>query len=177
MTSEPPPPVSSSELRSLMSRWATGVAVVTAHDGSTDAGMTVNALISVSLNPPSVLISLTRDADTTPVVERSGGFAVSFLAADQRAVSERFAQAVPTAEKFAGVALHRGRTGAALLDGCLGTLECRVVSTTLAFDHALFLGEVVGLELGPDRTPLIFQHSGYAEPEPNGGVRLPPPRR
>jgi len=177
VTADTPTTVSATDLRSLMSRWATGVAVVTAHEGSTDAGMTVNALISVSLNPPSLLISLTRDADTTPVVERSGTFAVSFLAADQRALSERFARAVPSEEKFSGVPLHRGRTGAALLDACLGTVECRVVSTTLAFDHALFLGEVIGLELGPDRTPLIFHHSGYAEPDPNGGLRLPPPRR
>ena len=177
MTAESSPSVSPGELRSLMSRWATGVAVVTAHEGATDAGMTVNALISVSLNPPSVLISLTRDADTTPVVERSGIFAVSFLAADQRALSERFAKAVPTAEKFAGLAVHRGRTGAALLDGVLGTLECRVVSTTLAFDHALFLGEVIGLDLGADRPPLVFHHSGYAELDPEGRLTLPPPRR
>ncbi|MGP8072832.1 MAG: flavin reductase family protein [Thermoplasmata archaeon] len=177
MSDEPPPSVPVPDFRALMSRWATGVAVVTAHDETTDAGMTVNGLISVSLNPPSLLVSLMREADTTSVVERSGAFAVSFLAADQRAWSERFAKAIPAGEKFAGIPLHRGRTGAPLLDGTLGWLECRVVSTTLAFDHALFLGEVVGLELGPDRTPLVFQHSGYAEPDPAGALHLPPPRR
>jgi 3-hydroxy-9,10-secoandrosta-1,3,5(10)-triene-9,17-dione monooxygenase reductase component len=175
MTTEPPVP--GPGFRALMSRWATGVSVVTARDGTRDVGMTVNALLSVSLDPPSLLISLTRDADTTPVIERTGAFAVSILAADQRALSERFAKAIPPAEKFTGTPVHRRRSGAALLDGSLGCVECRVVSTTLAFDHALFLGEVVGLELGPDRTPLIFHHSGYAETDPQGWLRLPPPRR
>ena len=177
MTEDAAPAVPVADFRSLMSRWATGVAVVTSHEGGTDAGMTVNALLSVSLNPPSLLVSLTRDADTTGVVERSGIFGVSMLAADQRPWSERFAKPIPSAEKFAGVPFHRGRSGVPLLDGTLGSIECRVVSTTLAFDHALYLGEVVGLELGPDRVPLIFQHSGYAEPDPQGAVRLPPAKR
>jgi len=165
------------DFRALMARWATGVAIVTARDGGTDAGLTVNALLSVSLAPPSLLISLTRDADTTPVVTRSRAFAASFLAADQRSLSERFARTLPSAEKFAGVPVHRGRTGAALLDGALGAIECRVVSITPAFDHDLVLGEVVAVELGPDRPPLVFQHSGYAEVEPDGRLRLAPPRR
>jgi 3-hydroxy-9,10-secoandrosta-1,3,5(10)-triene-9,17-dione monooxygenase reductase component len=177
VTTEPPEPVTGPEFRALMSRWPTGVSVVTARDGPADVGMTVNALLSVSLEPPSLLISLTRDADTTPVIERSGAFAVSILAADQRPLSERFAKAIPPEEKFVGIPFHRGRTGAPLLDAVLASAECRVVSTTLAFDHALFLGEVIGLELGREGTPLVFHHSGYAEVDPQGHLRLPAPRR
>ncbi|HXQ79552.1 MAG TPA: flavin reductase family protein, partial [Thermoplasmata archaeon] len=90
-TSSSPPKVDGSEFRNVMARWATGVSVVTARDGPLDAGLTVNAFLSVSLAPPSVLVSLTEDSDTTPVIERTGLFAVNFLAADQRALSERFA--------------------------------------------------------------------------------------
>ena len=176
MTAEPLAPVSPIEFRTLMARWATGVAVVTARAGGADAGLTVNGLLSVSLAPPSLLISLTRDADTTPVIERSGAFGATFLAAEQRALSERFARTVPGAEKFGGVPVHRGRTGVPLLDGALGAIECRVVSATPAFDHVLFLGEVVAIELGRDRPPLVFQHSGYAEVDAEGRLRLPPPR-
>jgi flavin reductase (DIM6/NTAB) family NADH-FMN oxidoreductase RutF len=160
-----------------MARWATGVAIVTARDGASDAGLTVNALLSVSLVPPSLLISLTRDADTTPVIARSRAFAATFLAADQRELSERFAKTLPPSEKFTGVPVHRGLTGAPLPDGALGSIECRVVSTTPAFDHELFLGEVVAIELGPDRAPLVFQRSGYADAESDGRLRLPPSRR
>jgi len=171
MTGEPPPArIDSGEFRTLMGRWPTGVSVVTARDGPLDAGLTVNAFLSVSLSPPSVLVSLTLDADTAPVIERTGQFAVNFLAADQRALSERFARAVPPAEKFTGVPVHRGATGVALLDGTLGAAECRLVNRVPAFDHALFVGEVVHLERGRDAPPLLFFRSAYAEAE--GADRL-----
>lgn len=163
--------------RGLMARWATGVAVVTAREGSVDAGLTVNALLSVALAPPSLLISLTRDADTTPVIERTGAFAVNFLAADQRSLSERFAQAVPPADKFRDLPLHRGATGAALLDGALGAAECRVAAWTPRYDHVLILGEVVRQELGRDTAPLLFFRSGYAEASGPAELRLPAARK
>jgi 3-hydroxy-9,10-secoandrosta-1,3,5(10)-triene-9,17-dione monooxygenase reductase component len=171
MTPDPPTsPVDPGEFRKAMARWPTGISVVTARDGPLDAGLTVNAFLSVSLMPPSVLVSLTLEADTTPVIERTGLFAVNILAADQRPLSERFARPSAPAEKFATVPVHRGRTGVALLDGTLGALECRVVSSVPAYDHLLFLGEVVHQELGREAPPLLFFRSAYAEPE--GGDRL-----
>ncbi|MCI4372514.1 MAG: flavin reductase family protein, partial [Thermoplasmata archaeon] len=160
----------------LMARWATGVAVVTTHDDSGDAGLTVNALLSISLTPPSLLISLTQDADTTPVIHRSGSFAVNFLAADQQPISERFAQALPAVEKFRTLAVHRGRWGAPLLDGTLGAAECRVVAWTPRYDHVLIVGEVVHQEVGRDGAPLLFFRSGYAHADGTDRLRLSPPK-
>ncbi len=162
--------------RTLMGRWATGVSVVTATEGGHDSGLTVNALLSVSLEPPSVLVSLKRDADTLPVIERTRLFGVSFLRADQRPLSERFARPVLSAEKFDGLELRRGSTGVPLLPGALGTVECRLVSSTPVFDHHLLVGEVVGLDLGPDGPPLLFYRSGYASDEGNDRLHLAPPR-
>jgi len=173
------PPTASTDgrtFRDLMARWATGVAVVTAHEEGHDAGLTVNALLSVSVAPPSLLISLTLDADTTPVVQRSGAFAINFLAADQRALSERFSRAVPPEEKFRDLHVHRGSTGAALLDGTLGAAECRVVAWTPRYDHVLIVGEVVHQELGRAAAPLLFFQSGYAQAETDDRLHLPPPR-
>jgi len=158
-----------------MARWATGVAVVTGHGPAGDCGLTVNALLSVALDPPMVLVSLAESADSTPVIRATGLFAASFLAADQRALSERFARAVPPPEKFAGVAVHRGVTGAPLLDGALGTLDCRVRSATVAGDHLLVLGDVVGVEMGRDATPLVFFRRGYATAGAGGTLTLAPP--
>ncbi len=172
---DPSPTVDSGVFRQLMGRWATGVSVVTAREFEVDAGLTVNAFLSVSLAPPSVLVSLTREADTTPLIERSGRFAVSLLAADQRALSERFARAISPAEKFRDLPFHRGPHGLALLNGSLGALECRVVSHTPAYDHLLLLGEVVYQELGPGGSPLLFYRSGYGEARGDDTVRLPPP--
>lgn len=158
--------------RAMMGRWATGVSVVTAHDGTEDAGLTVNALLSVSLDPPSLLVSLQANVDTLPVLRRSRAFAVSVLAAGQRSLSDRFARPVPSVEKFRGLAFHRGVTGAPLLDGALAGLECRVVSTVPTFDHVLVVGEVVRAEEGSDGLPLLFFRGGYAEPEGVDRLRL-----
>ncbi|HTW77358.1 MAG TPA: flavin reductase family protein [Thermoplasmata archaeon] len=171
-----PAPADPTRFRALMGRWATGVSVVTATADGADAGLTVNSLASISLAPPTVLVSLTQDADTLAVIARSGGFAVSFLAADQRALSERFARTIPAAEKFAGVGVHRGPRGAPILDGHVGALECRVTERRAVHDHALVLGEVHHVETGRDALPLVFFRSGYAEADGPDRLRLPLPR-
>jgi flavin reductase (DIM6/NTAB) family NADH-FMN oxidoreductase RutF len=156
-----------------MGRWATGVSVVTAHDAAGDAGLTVNALLSVALEPPSLLVSLQREVDTLPVLRRSRAFGVSFLSSEQRAWSQRFALRVSSEEKFRGVPVHRGVTGAPLLDGALAAVECRVVSETPAFDHVLVVGEVLRIEEGVDRTPLLFYRGRYGEREADDSLHLP----
>jgi flavin reductase (DIM6/NTAB) family NADH-FMN oxidoreductase RutF len=177
VTPLPDPETSGRSFRELMARWATGVAVVTAHDVSGDAGLTVNALLSVSLAPPSLLISLTHDADTTPVIHRSGFFAVNFLRADQRALSERFAQTLPPGEKFRDLPVHREHTGAPLLEGTLGAAECRVVAWSPQYDHVLIVGEVVHEQIGTDGPPLLFFRSGYAQPDGEDRLRLAPAKK
>ncbi len=169
----PPAPIDGSAFRRFMAGWATGVSIVTARHGERDAGLTVNSFLSVSLNPPSVLVSLMHDVDTLPVIDASRAFAVSFLAADQRVLSERFARAIPAAEKFHGLPVHRGPTGIALPDGTLGAAECRVVSMTPLYDHVLVAAEVVRLEAGRDVPPLLFFRSAYGEPDPEGRLQLP----
>lgn len=156
-----PAAVDATAFRRLMGRWPTGVAIVTARDGTTDYGLTVNGLLSVSLHPPSMLVSLGDDADTGPVVARGRIFVANFLAATQQSISERFALSLAPAEKFRDLPIHRGVTGAAIVDGSLGALECRVISDFHAADHHLFVGEVVGLELGTDSAPLVFHRSRY----------------
>jgi len=171
--SVPGPSVLPERFRAVMGRWATGVSVVTAHDAAGDAGLTVNALLSVSLEPPSLLVSLQRQVDTLPVLRRSRTFGVSFLSAEQRAWSQRFALRVSSEEKFRGVPVHRGMTGAPLLDGALAAVECRVVSETPAFDHVLVVGEVLRIEEGADNTPLLFYRGRYGEGEADDPPHLP----
>ena len=158
MTAAVPP----AQFRALMARWATGVGVLTAREGGTDYGLTVNAFLSVALEPPTVLVSLQDTADSTPIVERTGAFAVNLLAHDQRALSERFARTTPPAAKFDGLELARGATGAALLGGTIGALEATVRGIHAVADHRLFVGEVVALHRGREVAPLVFYRSRYA---------------
>lgn len=170
----PGTPIDPEAFRHAIARWASGVAVVTGRDGSFDVGLTVNSLISVALRPPTLLVSLSETADSTPVVERSKRFGVSLLSVAQRSVSERFARSIPSAEKFEGIPLHRGTTGVALLDGALATFECRVEQVLPLADHHLVVGVVVAAETGGDDLPLTFFRSRYGEAGPDGTLRLRP---
>jgi flavin reductase (DIM6/NTAB) family NADH-FMN oxidoreductase RutF len=167
------PSLDPSEFRRAMARWPTGVSVVTTRADGQDSGLTVNAFVSISLHPPLVLVSLTLDAASTPLIDRSGRFAVNFLASDQRALSERFALNVPADQKFREVPMHRGLGEIPLLDGVVTYLECRVLSAENVEDHRLFIGAVERLGPSRDVPPLLFYHSQYGVQGTDGEVRLP----
>jgi flavin reductase (DIM6/NTAB) family NADH-FMN oxidoreductase RutF len=149
------------------------VSVVTTREGERDFGLTVNAFLSVSLAPPTILVSLGHEADSTEVVRRAGKFGLSVLAHDQRAVSERFARPAPPEEKFRGLPVHRGRSGCALIDGSVATIEATVAKSVEAGDHTLFLGTVDRLDIGADSAPLVFLRGQYAEAAGPELLRLP----
>jgi flavin reductase (DIM6/NTAB) family NADH-FMN oxidoreductase RutF len=162
--------------RRLMGRWATGVSVVTTRDGERDFGLTVNAFLSVSIAPPTVLVSLGHEADSTAVVARSGRFAVNVLSHEQRSLSERFARTTPPETKFEGVPVHRAASGLALLDGALATFDATVTKAVDTGDHTLFVGVVDRMETGPEATPLLFVHGQYAEAAGPQLLRVLPPK-
>jgi flavin reductase (DIM6/NTAB) family NADH-FMN oxidoreductase RutF len=176
-----PGTANSVDFRRAMGRWPTGVSVVTTHADGEDAGLTVNAFLSISLAPPLVLVSLTRDATSTPLMDRAGRFAVNLLAAGQRSLSERFALQVPSQEKFEGIPWHRGLGGVPLLDGALTHLECSVRSAQDVEDHRLFIGVVEQVGTLRAEAPLLYHRSQYGVPDAEGWVQLvttpdlPPP--
>jgi flavin reductase (DIM6/NTAB) family NADH-FMN oxidoreductase RutF len=134
--------------RKVMGHFVTGVTVVTALDGERPYGITVNALSSVSLDPPLVMVALDRRRFLTPIVRAGGRYAVCILSEDQQALSDCFAGAPvePGRQSFCGAAWHPGPTGLPLVDGAIATLECTVVETFSAGDHDLFIGRVDTLD-------------------------------
>ena len=136
--------IGSDQFRAVLGHFVTGVTVVTAFDGDRPFGITVNALSSVSLDPPLVMVALDRRRFLTPIVRASGRYAVNILSEDQQALSDCFAGAPvePGRLDFCGAAWHRGITDLPLLDGAIASLECTVVETFSAGDHDLFIGEV-----------------------------------
>lgn len=133
-----------------MGWFATGVTVVTTYADRRPQGITVNALSSVSLDPPLVMVALDRRRFITPMVREAGRYAVNVLGEGQQAISDCFAHAEvwPGREHFCGAAWHPGTTGLPLLDGAIATLECSIVETFSAGDHDLFIGRVDALDDG-----------------------------
>ena len=156
--------IGSDLFRAVMGHFVTGITVVTALEGERPYGITVNALSSVSLDPPLVMVALDRRRFLTPIVREAGRYAVNILGEDQQALSDCFAGAPvePGRLDFCGAAWHPGATGLPLLDGAIATLECRVVETFSAGDHDLFIGEVDVLgstEAGA--MPLLYYRRRY----------------
>ncbi len=154
----------SDTFRRVMGHFATGVSVVTTLDGERPYGITVNALSSVSLEPPLVMIALDRRRRITPFVRAAGAYAVNILGESQQALSDCFAGApvVPDREAFCGAVWHPGETGLPILEGSIASLECTTVGIHPVGDHDLFIGRVVALandEMHP--MPLLYYRRRY----------------
>lgn len=157
--------IDSHQFRTVCGRFATGVTVVTAVVDGEPYGMTANAFCSVSLDPPLVLVCIDRRAAFHDRVARAGAFAVNLLAARQREISDRFAGRRPDlADRFSGLAWRPGATGAPVLDGGLGHLDCRLWAAYDGGDHTIYVGQVVDAAVvgGADADdPLLFFASRY----------------
>ena len=154
------PSFSSSEFRSALGMFATGVTIVTGRDASGQrVGLTANSFNSVSLEPPLVLWSLSRLAGSMPDFQRGSHYAINILSADQHALAERFSAKAP--DRFNGVAFHAGASGAPLLDGAAAVFECFNRSRYAEGDHVIFVGEVERCAHRPGAQPLIFHGGRY----------------
>jgi flavin reductase (DIM6/NTAB) family NADH-FMN oxidoreductase RutF len=155
----------SRQYRDTVGMFTTGITVVTAVSARLGHGMTANAFASVSLDPLLVLACVVRDALMHKVLEESGRFAVSVLAADQEDLARYFSDSGrPTGmAQFLPVAWHPGPvTGAPLLDGALAYLECDVEAAYDGGDHTVFLGRVRRVERArPDGDPLLYFGGHY----------------
>ncbi|HEY2577499.1 MAG TPA: flavin reductase family protein [Streptosporangiaceae bacterium] len=153
-------------LRSVLGRFATGVTVVTTSHGA-PCGMTANAFTSVSLDPPLVLVCISRNANIYKAVLDAGCFAVSMLSADQEHVARYFADhSRPRgAAEFDAVEWSPGPgTGAPVLHGCLAWLDCSLVNSYDGGDHEIFLGSVLDSGSGMDGDALVFFRGGFHRP-------------
>ena len=150
-------------LRELMGRFATGVSVVAARHGPLLAGMTANAIASISIDPPILMASIAVKAETHGAIIGSHSFSVSVLADDQQALAECFAQ--PTTanklKRFCDAAWHEAETGSPILEGALAYFDCRLTERHPGGDHTLFLGEIVAAGYREDAAPLIWYGSRY----------------
>jgi flavin reductase (DIM6/NTAB) family NADH-FMN oxidoreductase RutF len=142
-----------------MGHFATGVAVITTRDvDGKPYGLTANAVCSVSLEPPLVLVCIAKQAESHAAFARSGVFAVNILGHGHEELSRRFA--VSGGDKFRDLPHRSGAGGVPLLEGALGAVECRVVAAHDAGDHTIYVGEVQRLEAS-DGEPLLFFRGKY----------------
>ena len=154
---------SAADFRSAMRHLTGGVSVITAGRGRDVTGMTVTSVTSLSVDPPTLLVSINRDASSFPLIKRHGAFGVNILNADQLDIAERFAGkgGLKGAERFAGAQWVTAATGVLLLVGALSALDCDVEEIIERHSHGIVIGRVRDIHNSSRSAALAYWHGQY----------------
>jgi 3-hydroxy-9,10-secoandrosta-1,3,5(10)-triene-9,17-dione monooxygenase reductase component len=145
-----------------MRDFPSGVSIVTVSEGGEDYGITIGSLVSLSLEPPLVGISIGHESSLYETLMRAPGFAVNLLAGDQVELAEDFAR--KGVRSFSGrdsLRFRRSPSGYPLLESAVGWLDCRVYAKHEAGDHTIVVGEVLSVEDGPGKRALVYLQRSY----------------
>jgi len=153
-------PVDASAYRSAIGHFATGVAVVTCAGPEGPAGLTTNAVSSVSLDPVLLLVCFENTSRTLEVVRAARRFAVNVLRAGQEDLAAVFASKRLQREKFEAVT-HRIEYGLPVLDDALAWLACDLRELHPAGDHTIGIGAVTNVTADRAGDPLVFFRGAY----------------
>jgi 3-hydroxy-9,10-secoandrosta-1,3,5(10)-triene-9,17-dione monooxygenase reductase component len=156
---DPEAVASARHFRDVLGRFCTGVTVVTSMSNDVPVGMTCQSFSSVSLSPPLVLFCPAKTSRAWPLMQRAGHFCVNLLADGQDDLSN--AMASKGSDKFAGIGWSPSKTGAPLIDGVLGYVDCTIHAVHEAGDHYIVIGKVQDLGFGDADAPLLFYGGKY----------------
>lgn len=132
-----------------MARLPAGVVLISARAGDDYKALTVSSLVSISLDPPMVLLGLERESATRAVILETRAFNASVLTRRQEFVADRFAGRAPAVDPRWATLPHRlGKNGIPLLEGAAAWLECRLTDSYRAGDHDILIAEVEDTEVG-----------------------------
>lgn len=146
-----------------MGRFATGITVVTTAGNGKITGLTANAVASLSLNPPLVLVAVDHRAGSYGELKENRCFALNILAANQQEISQRFA--TPGPKDFSGLNFSTAVTGSPILADTLAYADCKVVDILAGGDHDIFVGEIVAGD-ARDGEPLLYFSGKYRQLAP-----------
>src|ERR1700682_3503292 len=155
--------VSSGDFRSAMRHLAGGVSVITVGHGRDIAGMTVTSVSSLSVDPPTLIVSINRESSSWPLLKRHGFFGVNILTADQIDIAERFTgkDGLKGADRFAGAQWITRVSGVPLLAGALAAIDCEVEDIVERHSHAIVIGRVQYLQLSTRTAALAYWQGPY----------------
>jgi len=156
---------SSTDFRSALGVFATGVTVITSRGDEHAYGMTANAFSSLSLDPPLVLVCVISGTTGAATIESNRSFAVNILGSDQEQISRYFSwrDRPRGAEAFDEIPHRTSATGCPILEGVAGYLDCRLAAAHGAGDHVIYVGEVLALGYDADVEPLLFHGGAYCK--------------
>ena len=137
-----------------MGKFATGVTVVASDGPAGPCGLTANAVTSLSLDPPLVLVAVDKRSGAHAGISQNGCFSVNILSADQEALSRRFATSGP--KEFGDLGVRTIESGAPVLPDVLGYVDCKLQEVLPGGDHDIFIGRILAGEFFDGRPLLCF---------------------
>lgn len=154
--------VTADELKGAMRHLAAGVSVITAGIGDNRTGATVTSATALSVEPPTVVVSINLGASVWPVIARHNHFCVNILSAGQQAIADRFAgrQGEKGVARYEGAEWYEMETGALALHGALASLDCEVEAVIERHTHAIVVGRVRKIVTGRG-APLVYHNGLY----------------
>ena len=155
------PVVGNAEFRSAMAGMATSVSVVTAQRGHERIGRTVTSMLSLSMNPPTLLISIDIRSRLADLIAKTGGYSLALLADDQADVADAFAGRVAPEDRFNTGHWSQWPSGHPMLLGAVTMVDCDVIGSIETGTHVLFAGAVIEAETTSSRSPLLWQRHDY----------------
>jgi flavin reductase (DIM6/NTAB) family NADH-FMN oxidoreductase RutF len=161
--------VSSGNFRSAMRHLAGGVSVITVGRGRDITGMTVTSVSSLSVDPPTLIVSINRESSSWQLLKRLGVFGVNILTVDQLDVAERFTgkDGLKGADRFIGAQWTTGVSGVPLLAGALAAIDCEVEDIVERHSHAIIIGRVLHMQLSPRTAALAYWQGQYVAIDQN----------
>jgi flavin reductase (DIM6/NTAB) family NADH-FMN oxidoreductase RutF len=155
--------VSSGDFRGAMRHLAGGVSVITVGLGKEITGMTVTSVSSLSVDPPTLIVSINRDSSSWPLLKRYGFFGVNILTADQIDVADRFTgkDGLKGAARFAGAQWITRASGVPLLVGALAAIDCEVEDIVERHSHAIVIGRVLDIQASTRTAALAYWQGQY----------------
>lgn len=155
--------VSSSDFRNAMRQLTGGVSVITAGRGIDISGMTVTSVSSLSVDPPTLIVSINRSASSWPLLKRYGFFGVNILTSDQTDIAERFTGkgGLKGADRFTGIGWTTRASGVPLLAGALAAIDCEVEEVVERHSHAIVIGRVLDVVTSERTAALAYWQGQY----------------
>lgn len=147
--------------RATMRKFPATVTVVTGFDDDKDHGMTVTAVTSVSMDPPSLVACLNNRTCLHEMLLGQPNFAVNVLSQNQRPLSDAFSGKVAPEERFLSDKWERHESGVLVLEGAHARVICRRVAAVPYGTHTLFIGQVVDAFVDDETRPLLYEDARY----------------
>lgn len=151
--------------KNVLSRWATGITVITTAQEDSWQGFTANSFATVSVDPPLITMNVAKRLDAANIIRQTGKFAVNILRYEQIELGKIFAGFTKTDNRFEGIDVQLSEGGCPLLPDTLGWLDCEVYHMLDVGENLLFVGQVMdaGWAEEDEVNPLLYFHRHWGK--------------